>query len=289
MSLLDYIKGNRKGKIAHNLEKEAMTDPFLSEALEGFDMVEDDHLARIFEIQKKIKSKKTDNKKQQSIWTSIAAVAVVALIGVVISHLVTTNSTNNGLHAQTSILAPINIYIPEAIYTENIAIIATRNTMLTKNVSVELKRDYKTDLQSNIEYEVLQEDISSLRANAKSDNVITIAAPSPEENIKPIHVYLPTSINAGLRRHNQNPEPIIGFKEYYKYLKREIRKPDTWPCEGKKGKVLIEFSVDDDGDPYDIEVEYGLCGTSDDEAVRLIKEGPKWTPSNKRGQIKIEF
>ena len=30
MKLLDYIRGARKGKEAHRLEKEAMRDPFLA-------------------------------------------------------------------------------------------------------------------------------------------------------------------------------------------------------------------------------------------------------------------
>ena len=39
MKLLDYIRGARKGKEAHRLEKEAMRDPFLADALEGYSRV----------------------------------------------------------------------------------------------------------------------------------------------------------------------------------------------------------------------------------------------------------
>ena len=35
-SLMQYIQGSRKAKEAHRLEKEAMKDPFLSDALDGF-------------------------------------------------------------------------------------------------------------------------------------------------------------------------------------------------------------------------------------------------------------
>ena len=40
MKLSDYIRGFRKGKEAHRLEKEAMRDPFLADALEGYSRVE---------------------------------------------------------------------------------------------------------------------------------------------------------------------------------------------------------------------------------------------------------
>ncbi len=41
MKLLQYIKGLRKGKDAHRIEQDAMTDTFLADALEGFDAVDD--------------------------------------------------------------------------------------------------------------------------------------------------------------------------------------------------------------------------------------------------------
>ena len=37
MGLLSYIRGDRKGKAAHELERKAMQDSFLSEALDGYD------------------------------------------------------------------------------------------------------------------------------------------------------------------------------------------------------------------------------------------------------------
>ena len=40
MKLLDYIRGLRKGKEAHRLEKESMKDPFLADAMDGYHQVE---------------------------------------------------------------------------------------------------------------------------------------------------------------------------------------------------------------------------------------------------------
>lgn len=39
MKLIDYITGNRKGREARRIEREAMDDPFLRDALEGYDAV----------------------------------------------------------------------------------------------------------------------------------------------------------------------------------------------------------------------------------------------------------
>ena len=40
MRLSDYIQGLRKGKEAHRLEKESMKDPFLADAIDGYNQVE---------------------------------------------------------------------------------------------------------------------------------------------------------------------------------------------------------------------------------------------------------
>lgn len=281
MSLLDYIRGKRKGKEAHRLEKEAMQDPFLAEALEGFDLVEGDHMARLAAMQRKLGTQsKKENLKRQSLWTSVAAVAVVVLTIVGFSHFATENG-DSGLYAQTSVLPPISIYIPEAVYTENIAVIATKNTELTKDVSVQVNLHHFVD---NVEYDMLEEELLALELGKA-----IVSAPNFEEDLEAIQIYIPTGINASQRRINQAPEPLIGFDEYKKYLKREMQRPKVYPCVGKKGKVLLEFSVDENGNPYNIVVEYGFCGTNDDEAVRLLQEGPKWTPSNMRGQLRVEF
>lgn len=54
MKLLDYIRGLRKGKEAHRLEKESMQDPFLADAMEGYSQVEGSHEQRIEQLRAQI-------------------------------------------------------------------------------------------------------------------------------------------------------------------------------------------------------------------------------------------
>ena len=51
MKFLDYIQGVRRGKGAHRIEHEAMNDPFLSAAIEGYDSVAGNHAERIARMQ----------------------------------------------------------------------------------------------------------------------------------------------------------------------------------------------------------------------------------------------
>ncbi len=51
MNLLDYIKGQRRGKDANAIERASFSDPFLRDAIDGFDSVKGDHLAAIRDMQ----------------------------------------------------------------------------------------------------------------------------------------------------------------------------------------------------------------------------------------------
>ena len=53
MGLKDYIQGGRRGKDANRLEREAMSDPFLQDAMDGFDAVAGNHAQIIEQLEKK--------------------------------------------------------------------------------------------------------------------------------------------------------------------------------------------------------------------------------------------
>ncbi|MDR1172686.1 MAG: carboxypeptidase-like regulatory domain-containing protein [Bacteroidales bacterium] len=78
MNLLHYIQGRRKGKEAHRIEREAMQDAFLREALEGFESVESDHAAAIRRIQQQITDR--SHPKGRSIMLRLSVAASVALV-----------------------------------------------------------------------------------------------------------------------------------------------------------------------------------------------------------------
>lgn len=54
MKLLDYIRGLRKGKEAHRLERESMQDPFLADAMDGYSQVEGNHEQRIEKLRMQV-------------------------------------------------------------------------------------------------------------------------------------------------------------------------------------------------------------------------------------------
>ncbi|MDR2286414.1 MAG: carboxypeptidase-like regulatory domain-containing protein [Prevotellaceae bacterium] len=81
MNLYQYIQGIRRGKEINRLEREAMNDPFLADALDGFDNVADsNHEHRIKKMRTKVLSK-TKRKKRIIRYAGIAA-SLLFIIGI---------------------------------------------------------------------------------------------------------------------------------------------------------------------------------------------------------------
>ena len=77
MKLLDYIRGLRKGKEAHRLEKESMQDPFLADAMDGYNQVEGNHEQRIEKLRMQVSAHSAKKKSTYAITWSIAACLII--------------------------------------------------------------------------------------------------------------------------------------------------------------------------------------------------------------------
>ena len=77
MKLLDYIRGLRKGKEAHRLERESMQDPFLADAMDGYSQVEGNHEQRIEKLRMQVSAHSAKKKSTYAITWSIAACLII--------------------------------------------------------------------------------------------------------------------------------------------------------------------------------------------------------------------
>jgi len=85
-------------------------------------------------------------------------------------------------------------------------------------------------------------------------------------------------------------EPVDGFEEYNQYLLDNIKSQKDKSKKPIKGEVTLLFDVTDKGMPVNIIVGKSLCSACDEEAIRLLKEGPKWQKKQgKKGRIIIVF
>jgi TonB family protein len=85
-------------------------------------------------------------------------------------------------------------------------------------------------------------------------------------------------------------EPAEGYTDFDSYVASNLKPPDEIKSKTISGEVQLSFDVDENGKPVNIAVVKSLCQKCDEEAVRLLKEGPKWKKKkNKKGKLTIRF
>ncbi|NML22120.1 hypothetical protein HHL16_14650 [Pseudoflavitalea sp. G-6-1-2] len=77
----------------------------------------------------------------------------------------------------------------------------------------------------------------------------------------------------------QNAEPAYGWITYNKYLQDNVRKSVAGST---SGDVLVSFSVNRKGELSEFTILRSLTEAADNEAIRLIKDGPGWKISKGR-------
>ena len=85
-------------------------------------------------------------------------------------------------------------------------------------------------------------------------------------------------------------EPTEGWVRFNDYISENIRLPEEMGEEPIRGEVTLAFDIDSKGAPVNITVQKSLCSKCDEEAIRLLKQGPKWKKkANKKGVLSIQF
>ncbi len=91
----------------------------------------------------------------------------------------------------------------------------------------------------------------------------------------------------------EEPEPLDGWENYDAYLANNIQEPDASTQLKRStsgGEVSVSFEVNEYGEPINFKIEKSLCSTCDKEAIRLIKEGPRWKrKAGKRVTVSVPF
>jgi periplasmic protein TonB len=75
-----------------------------------------------------------------------------------------------------------------------------------------------------------------------------------------------------------------GETEMMKYLGKNIRYPAAAQRAGVEGLVVLSFVVSKTGEISEIQVVKGLGAGCDEEAMRVVKTMPKWTPGKQNGR-----
>jgi len=81
-----------------------------------------------------------------------------------------------------------------------------------------------------------------------------------------------------------------GMAAFLRYVQKNYRYPTRAVAEGVKGKVILTFIVERDGSLTDIKIIRDLQFGTGEEAVRLLKASPKWSPGiQNRREVRVAY
>lgn len=371
-----YIKGSRKGKEANRIEREAMKDPFLAEALEGYERIPNDQQKRITDIRKQVVRRA---QRRNYLIRNLSAVACllmllgfggyfffsqnelpqeIATVQQEILHEEEQQQPVEPLKIEKAIalnqkeekketppppppvpvpsqkaltIAEDNITVAEedmAVVEMEIAMIEkdamdsidsaisdTPSTMIKGKVfddngkpligaSVYIdgtSRGTITNLDGFFKLEAL--DTGNINVNLIGYKPVKISA---DATTPMMHIAMhkdETSLDevtvVGYGRQKKSlmtgsiqivmPQPVIGKKAYDAYIEKNLIRPTDEICKKKRGTVGLTFYINTEGRPYQIKVEKPLCEQADNEAIRLIEEGPDWIIGDKEVKWEVRF
>jgi len=85
-------------------------------------------------------------------------------------------------------------------------------------------------------------------------------------------------------------EPEVGWGNYNTYVANNIQIPENLRPKNTRSDVELSFDIDKTGQPINIKVtRSSQCKECDDEAIRLLKEGPKWKRKGKKSKATVSI
>ena len=217
MRLSDYIQGLRKGKEAHRLEKESMKDPFLADAIDGYNQVEGNHEQRIEQLRIQISARSTKKRNTYAIIWSVAACLVIGFG--ISSYFLFPKETPE----------PVIPIIPQ----KEIALVPTKTkTDSTPITPVSMKQADKKDIIAKSRTTIskppsapittmpMEEETSDQMVAATDEEVIMTTGASDPESVKKMRIakmaVIPTNDIIKGKVTDQKGEPLIGASVMYK-------------------------------------------------------------------------
>ena len=313
MDLLAYIQGQRKGKEAHRIEKEAMRDPFLADALEGFDGVKADHAERIARLRNRMPSA-TRSFGHRKIYMGIAASLLLCLMagGYFMLHKKPDHLIAMSESHQQIIVEDEFIELPSQTETppppapdylvENEQATAAESAMRQRTTSSPASPIIVNDAdvleQAEIIVRVEEEDIIVAMdsefvvdrvAEVKEADHAAVAVLGNARATENQPVATP-SIRSDLAKEELSlPEPQIGRLVYEKYLKESMIPLQNEECSQTTGVVEVEFILKE-GKPSAFTIIQSFCDAASKESIRLIEDGCLWIGEDgQKVVLKINF
>lgn len=89
---------------------------------------------------------------------------------------------------------------------------------------------------------------------------------------------------------SDQPQFPGGMQAMMKFISENRKYPAEAKAKDIHGKVIVAFVVERDGSLSNVKIRRGIGYGCDEEAIRLIKSMPKWTPGKNGGKaVRVSF
>lgn len=292
LTIQQYLEGKLDPELAHQLEKQALDDPFLWDALEGYSVYRDP-AADLSILQRQLHERIVhlqENKKVFDLtWQrlSVAAAAAVMFVSAGILFWMNSHKSPEQLASQSQKPVEVNVIDRDSVDAvirakdepiiaslkkkeadlSRLSISAYRPAIPAEKKAIDLPKA-EIAVASNQEMAPLAE----IQMETKSEASAQVAA----RQVKAARIW---DGNASLNEvivTGYNNQPKSGWPAYRKYLELNTQSFKTDPA--RIGSVLVSFQVSPEGKLTNVKVIRGLNEVYDREALRIIQNGPEWTP-----------
>jgi len=344
-----YHAGTLPAEERHALEKAALDDPFLADALEGFALTPTP-AADLQALRQRLAAR-TEDKKVRSLfagrraWMNVAAlIVVVAAAGWLATFLFQSpghniavekvpeppttaapvpkeNATNSAVTADSSFMNNQLSAAPDKARNNSVAnskaearsadandMAVQRQDNSAEVVAVDSAPYKALSLKDMAMNEKFKASVDS-NAGAVTTTAMARSARKMADTVRNVNVVLkplnqaPSEVVvlnkegrklAGRSRYENvkidTLEPAEGWVKFDDYVANNLQTPPEMRAKPEPGEVQLAFDVNSQGEPVNITVVKSLCAKCDEEAIRLLKEGPRWKKKKKgKGKVTIRF
>ncbi len=318
-----YLNGQMSDSEMHALELAALEDPFLADAIEGYKETLShngmDTSADLEDLRRRLTIRVESTQKNKIIalykssgWKVAAMILVIAGAVSMIYYLTNTRSLPNDVVVSQYKTPEQKDIQQDTILTETVnkndsaSIAALENKpqrsepKAYKNLKLSKPQDtpgivMQAPSPSVASASIIKQPDSLVAQNDSEDRVAflsdnkimqsrqatvsldEISKKREEKKMKPLPM-------------DQDAIPVIGLPAFNRYI--ENNKKNLSDSIHNQGEVIISFIVREDGALSDFKIEKSLSKQTDNEAIRLIKEGPAWKVLKKqraKAVITIKF
>jgi TonB family protein len=318
--LARYRSGDMSEAERHALEKKALSDPFLADALEGSETITPEEFsADIHAISYKLQHKK------RSAWLIPLRIAAGVVVILASGSLIYYFTSSPPMLALEKSAAPV---------------VASDSSLLPpKDSSTKFLSQAKPGEKTGESRQPARSELTHADINSPADTTLSnagagaiAAAPKPENlSVEPEQAKLkaveaeisddkkdireepaavvtgPAGMASADKKESlasrsakavQSPveaaEPLGGKPAFQKYLEAKMKYPAKALDRKTEGKVTIAFTVTTTGTLINFSIIKGIGDGCDEELIRLISEGPAWTPAHRNSapvqdKVTVEF